>query len=121
MRARLILLSGARPTVLKRAANQPSDIERMTTMSDNNIIATVREIRELESLIDEAKARQEVLRDQVKRHMGDREMIKAGEYTIRWQYVVSTRLDTGKIKALFSPEDLEGFTQTTMTRRFSIA
>lgn len=91
------------------------------TMSENTIISKAREIRELEALIAEAQAQADALKDEIKTFMGDREELRAGEYKITWKTVTSTRLDTTAIKKLFSAEDLEGFTKTTTTRRFSIA
>ena len=90
-------------------------------MSECKIIATVRELREIEALIEEAKAQAEALKDAIKSEMGTSELLKAGEYTIRWQTVTTTKLDTTAIKKLFSAEDLEGYTKTTTVRRFSIA
>ncbi len=90
-------------------------------MSENTIICKAKEIRELEALIEETKAQAEALKDEIKAFMGDQEEIRAGEYKISYKTVVSTRLDTSAIRKLFSNEDLEGFTKTTTTRRFSIA
>ena len=90
-------------------------------MSENAIINKIREIRQLEALIEEAKAQADSLKDEIKCEMGANELIKAGEYTVRWQTVTTTKLDTTAIKKLFSAEDLEGFTKTTTVRRFSIA
>lgn len=90
-------------------------------MSENTIISKAREIRELEALIAEAQAQADALKDEIKAYMGDREELRAGEYKITWKSVTSTRLDTAAIKKLFSAEDLEGYTKTTTTRRFSIA
>lgn len=90
-------------------------------MSVNEITSKAREIRELEALISEAQAQAEALRDEIKAVMGEREELRAGEYKITWKTVTSTRLDTAAIKKLFTAEDLEGFTKTTTTRRFSIA
>ena len=123
MHQRPIIWNGAEHTELKaRADNSPHQIEREdTTMSESKIIATVRELREIEALIEEAKAQAEALKDAIKAEMGTRELLKAGEYTVRWQTVTTTKLDTTAIKKLFSAEDLEGFTKTTTVRRFSIA
>lgn len=90
-------------------------------MSENMIITKAREIRELEALIAEAQAQADALKEEIKTFMGDREELRAGEYKILWKTVTSTRLDTAAIKKLFSAEDLEGYTKTTVTRRFSIA
>ena len=90
-------------------------------MSENTIICKAKEIRELEALIEEAKAQAEALKDEIKAFMGDQEEIRAGEYKISYKTVTSTRLDTTAIRKLFTNDDLEGFTKTTTTRRFSIA
>ncbi len=90
-------------------------------MSENMIITKAREIRELEALIAEAQAQADALKEEIKTFMGDREELRAGEYKILWKTVTSSRLDTAAIKKLFSAEDLEGYTKTTVTRRFSIA
>lgn len=90
-------------------------------MSISEITTKAREIRELEALIAEAQAQAEALKDQIKAYMGESELLQAGEYKITWKNVTSTRLDTAAIKKLFSAEDLEGYTKTTTTRRFTIA
>lgn len=90
-------------------------------MSTSEITAKARQIRELEAMIDEAKAEAEALKDEIKAYMGDQESIVAGEYRISWKAVTSSRLDSTAIKKLFSPEDLAGYMVTTTTRRFSIA
>jgi len=90
-------------------------------MSISEITYKASEIRQLEALIAEAQAQAEALRDEIKSFMGDSEQLQAGEYKISWKTVTTTRLDTAAIKKLFSAEDLEGYTKTTTTRRFTIA
>ena len=89
-------------------------------MSINELEAKVRELKELQTLIEEAQEEAETIKDQLKAHMGEREELRAGEYKITWKPVTSSRLDaTALRKAL--PEVAERFTRTTTTRRFCVA
>ena len=89
-------------------------------MSINELEAKVRELRELQALIEEAQAEAEGIRDAIKAHMGEREELRAGEYKITWKPVTSSRLDaTALRKAL--PEVAERFTRSTTVRRFCVA
>ena len=89
-------------------------------MSINELEAKVRELRELQTLIEEAQEEAESIKDQLKAHMGEREELRAGGYRITWKPVTSSRLDaTALRKAL--PEVAERFTRTSTTRRFVLA
>jgi len=63
-------------------------------MSTNEIIAKVRELRELQSLIVEAEAEAESLKDAIKATMGEQEELRAGEYKVTWKSVTSQKLDS---------------------------
>ena len=89
-------------------------------MSTNELEIKVRELRQLQQLIEEAQAEAETIKDAIKAHMGDSEELRAGEYKITWKPVTSTRVDTGALKAA-APELVERFTKTTTTRRFCVA
>ena len=49
-------------------------------MSINEIESKVRELRQLQALIEEAQSEAEAIRDTIKAHMGDSEELRAGEY-----------------------------------------
>lgn len=89
-------------------------------MSMNEIESKVRELRQLQALIEEAQAEAETIKDQIKAHMGQAEELRAGEYRITWKSVTSSRLDSKALKAA-APELVERFTKTTTTRRFCVA
>lgn len=89
-------------------------------MSINEIEAKCREIRQLQNLIQEAEDEMETLKDQLKAHMGDQETLLAGEYSIRWKPVKSSRLDTTALRKAL-PDVAAAFTKTTTTRRFCVA
>lgn len=89
-------------------------------MSEIEITAKVRELRNLQALIDEATQEAEALKDQIKSAMGDREELRAGEYKITWKPVTSSRVDTAALKKEL-PEIAARFTKTTTSRRFCVA
>ena len=89
-------------------------------MSTTELEMKIRELRQLQSLIEEAQAEAEGIRDAIKAHMGDSEELRAGEYKITWKSVTSSRLDSKALKAA-APELVERFTKTPTTRRFCVA
>lgn len=89
-------------------------------MSTSEIESKIRELRQLQALIEEAQAEAETIKDQIKAHMGQAEELRAGEYRITWKSVTSSRLDSKALKAA-APELVERFTKTTTTRRFCVA
>ena len=90
-------------------------------MSIHEIESKVRELRQLQALIEEATAEAEAIKDTIKAQMGDSEELRAGEYKVTWKAVTSSRLDSKALKAAL-PEVVERFTSTTTTtRRFCVA
>ena len=89
-------------------------------MSMNEIESKVKELRQLQALIEEATAEAETIKDAIKAVMGDSEELRAGEYKITWKAVTASRLDSKALKAAL-PEVVERFTKTTTTRRFCVA
>ena len=79
-----------------------------------------RELRELQSLIEEAAAEAEALKDAIKAAMGDAEEVHAGEYKITWKAVTTARIDTAALKKAL-PDLAQQFTKATTTRRFCVA
>ena len=89
-------------------------------MSTNELESKVRELRELQALIDEAEQEAEAIRDTIKAHMGDSEELRAGEYSITWRTIKSARIDTNALKKAL-PDVAQAFTRETVTRRFCVA
>ena len=89
-------------------------------MSINEMEAKVRELRQLQALIEEAQAEAEAIKDALKAAMGDSESIQAGEYKITWKAVTSSRIDTTALKKAL-PDVADRFTRETTTRRFCVA
>ena len=89
-------------------------------MSMNEMESKVRELRQLQALIEEAQAEAEAIKDAIKAQMGAAEELRAGEYRITWKSVTASRLDTAALKKAL-PDVAERFTRTTTTRRFCVA
>lgn len=89
-------------------------------MSNKEMEAKVRELRQLQALIDEAQAEAEAIKDAIKAAMGDSEAIQAGEYRITWKPVTTARIDTAALRKAL-PDVAERFMKETTTRRFCVA
>ena len=89
-------------------------------MSTSELEAKIRELRQIQSLIEEAQAEAEGIRDAIKAVMGAQETLKVGEYTVAWKAVKSARIDTTALKKAL-PEVAARFTHTSTTRRFMVA
>ena len=91
-------------------------------MSTIEITAKIEALKDLEALIEEAKAEAETLRDEIKTEMLNRntEEMEAGQYIIRWTSVLSQRFDTTSFKKVYGDLYKE-YTKQTASRRFSIA
>ena len=91
-------------------------------MSTIEITTKIEALKELEALIEEAKAEAEALRDDIKTEMLNRniEELEAGQYIIRWTSVLSQRFDTTGFKKAYGDLYKE-YTKQTASRRFSIA
>ena len=91
-------------------------------MSTIEITSKIESLRELEDLIEEAKAEAEALRDEIKAEMLSRntEELTAGQYIVRWTSVLSNRFDTTGFKKLYG--DLyKSYTKQIASRRFTIS
>ena len=91
-------------------------------MSTIEITSKIEALKELEALIEEAKAEAETLRDEIKAEMLNRntEEMEAGQYIIRWTSVLSQRFDSTAFKKVYGDLYKE-YTKQTASRRFSIA
>lgn len=89
-------------------------------MSINEMEIKIRELRQLQALIDEAQAEAEALRDAIKAAMGSQEALQAGEYKVTWKPVTSSRLDAAALRKAL-PDVAERFTKETTVRRFTVA
>ena len=89
-------------------------------MNTREIESKVRELRQLQALIDEAQAEAEAIKDTIKAAMGDSEALRVGEYPTTWKPVSTARIDTTALKKAMSGV-AQQFTKTTSARRFLVA
>ena len=91
-------------------------------MSKNEIISKIEALNEWETLMEEAKAEAEALRDSIKAEMmaQDSEELIAGQYIVRWTSVLSNRFDTTAFKKVM-PDVYKAYTKQTSSRRFTIS
>lgn len=91
-------------------------------MSTTEIASKIEALKELEALIEEAKAEAEALRDEIKTEMLNRntEEMEAGQYIVRWTPVLSQRFDSTAFKKVM-PDIYKSFTKQVSSKRFSIA
>ena len=91
-------------------------------MSTTEITSKIEALQALESLIEEAKAEAESLRDEIKAEMlkRDTEELTAGQYIIRWTSVLSNRFDSTAFKKVM-PDVYKAYTKQVASRRFSIS
>ncbi len=91
-------------------------------MSTTEITSKIEALKELEALIEEAKAEAETLRDEIKSEMlkRDTEELEAGQYIVRWTSVLSQRFDSTAFKKVM-PDIYKAYTKQISSRRFSIA
>ena len=91
-------------------------------MSTIEITSKIEALKELEALIEEAKAGAKSLRDAIKAEMLNRntEEMEAGQYIVRWTSVLSQRFDSTAFKKVM-PDVYRSFTKQTASRRFSIS
>ena len=92
-------------------------------MTNMEITAKIDELKELEAIIEEAKAEAEALRDDIKAEMlkQDTEEMTAGQYIVRFTSVLSSRFDTKRFKENFGEEVYKAYTKQITSHRFSIA
>ena len=91
-------------------------------MSAKELTKKIESLRDLESLIEEAQAEAETLRDEIKSEMmlRDVEEMTIGQYIIRWTSVLSNRFDTTGFKKAYG--DLyKSYTKQIASRRFTIS
>ena len=91
-------------------------------MSTIEITSKIEALKDLESLIEEAKAEAEALRDEIKTEMlsRDTEELEAGQYIVRLTSVLTQRFDTTAFKKVM-PDVYKAYTKQVSSRRFSIA
>lgn len=91
-------------------------------MSTMDLLAKVRSLKELETLIAEAQAELDGIKDELKAELTNRntEELDVDVFKIRYKTVKSNRFDTTAFKS--THKDLyEQYTKQTESRRFTVA
>ena len=95
--------------------------EERKRLEEQRIISRIEQLKELEELIEEARAEAEKVKDEIKMELAKRgtEEMTVGKYIVRWTEVLSNRFDTTRFKKMF-PGMYKDFTKEVSSRRFSI-
>ena len=90
-------------------------------MSTNQIMSKIENLLYWERITEEAKAKAEAIRDEIKQEMVNRntEEMAVGQYIVRWTSVLSQRFDSNAFKKVL-PELYKAYTQQVASRRFTI-
>ena len=88
-------------------------------MSNPNMESIVKELLELKRMKEELEAEIASVEDEIKKVMGDEELLTAGAFKVSWKNFTSSRIDTTALKKAM-PEIAEQFTKQTHSRRFAI-
>ena len=88
-------------------------------MSNPNMESIVKELLELKRMKEELEAEITAMEDEIKKVMGDEELLTAGAFKVSWKNFISSRVDTTALKKAL-PEVAAAYTKTTTGRRFSI-
>jgi len=78
------------------------------------------ELKDIEAKIAELKAKAEVIKDEIKAEMGSEEHIMVDGYKVNYTIVISTKLDSKKLKSEL-PDLWKKYSKEDITRRFSIS
>lgn len=91
-------------------------------MGANELNAKVKELRELQQLIEEATAEAEAIKDELKAYMtaANVEEMSVGLFTLRYKTVMGSRFDKNAMIDRFGEACYKSFCKPTETRRFTI-
>ncbi len=91
-------------------------------MSTETILAKIEQLKEWETILEEAEAEVETLKDELKAVMNEQntEELIVGTHIIRWTTTLTNRFDTTAFKRKYD-ELYRAFTKQTTSRRFSIS
>ena len=91
-------------------------------MSIQEIDIKVKELRELQTMVEEATAQIEAIKDSIKLKMVDEgaEVLQGDGWKATWHTVTTSRLDSKALKAAH-PDLVAQYSKTTSTARFTLA
>lgn len=88
----------------------------------DELIKKIKDVKELERLIEEAQAEVEALKDEIKEEMKARgtEEMEVGTFIIRWTSVLSNRFDSTAFRKVM-PDVYKVYTKPVTSRKFTIS
>ena len=91
-------------------------------MSNAELIAKIKELKEMEELLADAQAEVEALKDEIKAEMIEQntEELEVGQYIVRWTSVLSNRFDSTAFKKVM-PDVYKAYTKQVASKRFAIS
>ena len=91
-------------------------------MSTIEITAKIEALRDLESLIEEAKAEAELIKDEIKAEMDERELeeMVVGSYVVRYKTISNSRFDSTAFKK-YNIDLYKAFLKQVASKRFSVS
>lgn len=81
--------------------------------------AKINELKALESRIKALKAEADAIKKEMQEEMGNEEHVQVGGFTVNYTIVISTTLDSTKLKKEL-PDLWQKYSKEGITRRFSI-
>ena len=82
-------------------------------------IEKINELKALESRIKALKAEADAIKKEMQEEMGNEEHVQVGGFTVNYTIVISTTLDSTKLKKEL-PDLWQKYSKEGITRRFSI-
>lgn len=91
-------------------------------MTKAEMVKKIESYNEWKDLMDQAKAELELIENEIKEEMIDREVeeLVADQYVVRFTSVLSNRFDTTNFKKVYG-ELYKAFTKQVASKRFSIS
>lgn len=82
-------------------------------------VEKINELKAIENRIKALKAEADILKKEMQDEMGNEEHVQVGGYTVNYTIVISTTLDSTKLKKEL-PDLWNKYSKEGITRRFSI-
>lgn len=82
-------------------------------------VERITELKNIERQIKALQAEAEAIKEEMKSEMGNDEHVEVGGFTVNYTIVISTKLDSKKLKAEM-PTLWNKYSKEDITRRFSI-
>ena len=89
-------------------------------MTERQMANRVKKIKELEAQASEINKQIDALKAEIQAEMQEQEYLQACEFIINWAQVITSRLDTKRIKNEL-PDIYNKYIKETQSRRFSIS